>query len=152
MDWWKRLFDADRLIPIILGFVGGVTGLSFSLQGTGENAVSIGSVSVNPLQLGAWVCVFGSLGISPNQASSTFTETGIRMSTSRSGRNEISLIINNESKKTSIDHVRNNSKRATLPRTGHGYATKHLKRDLTDTSKRHFLRVMNEPQLQKEQQ
>jgi hypothetical protein len=52
MDWWKRLFDADRLIPIILGFVGGATGLFFSFQGTGENAVSIGSVSVNPLQLG----------------------------------------------------------------------------------------------------
>jgi glycerol-3-phosphate acyltransferase PlsY len=52
MDWWKRLFDVDRLIIIILGFVGGVTGLFFSFQGTGENAVSIGSVSVNPLQLG----------------------------------------------------------------------------------------------------
>jgi glycerol-3-phosphate acyltransferase PlsY len=52
MDWWKRLFDADRLIPMILGFVGGVTGLFFSFQGTGENAVSIGSVSVNPPQLG----------------------------------------------------------------------------------------------------
>ena len=52
MDWWKRLFDIDRLIPTILGFVGGVMWLLLAFQGTGENAVSVGSVSVNPLQLG----------------------------------------------------------------------------------------------------
>ena len=52
MDWWKRTFDADRLIPTILGFVGGITWLFLAFQGTDENAVSIGSVSVNPLQLG----------------------------------------------------------------------------------------------------
>jgi hypothetical protein len=52
MDWWRRLFDVDRLIPIILGLVGGVTWLFFALQDTGEDTVSLGSVSVNPLQLG----------------------------------------------------------------------------------------------------
>ena len=52
MDWWKRLFDLDWLIPTILGFIGGIAWLVFAFQGTGENAVSIGSLSVNPLQLG----------------------------------------------------------------------------------------------------
>ena len=51
MDWWKRLFDADRMTPTMLGFVGAITWLFLAFQGTDENAVSIGSVSVNPLQL-----------------------------------------------------------------------------------------------------
>jgi hypothetical protein len=52
MDWWKRLFDVDRLLPMILGFVGGIAWLMFAFQDTGENTVSIGSASVDPLQLG----------------------------------------------------------------------------------------------------
>lgn len=52
MDRWKRLFDLDRLIPIILGFVGGITGLFVAFQDTGENTASLGLVSVNPKLLG----------------------------------------------------------------------------------------------------
>jgi hypothetical protein len=50
MDWWKRLFDVDRLLPMILGFVGGIAWLIFAFQDTGENTVSIGLASVDPLQ------------------------------------------------------------------------------------------------------
>jgi hypothetical protein len=52
MDWWKRLFDIDRLIPTVGGFVAGIAWLGLAFQNTGENAVALGSVRVNLLQLG----------------------------------------------------------------------------------------------------
>jgi hypothetical protein len=63
VDWWKRLFDTDRLIPVVLGSVGGTTWLVLASQDTGESAVSIGSVSVNPLQLGLGCACFALSGV-----------------------------------------------------------------------------------------
>jgi ABC-type transport system involved in cytochrome c biogenesis permease subunit len=50
MDWWKRLFGADRLIPMILGSVGGIAWLFFTFQDI-EDTFSLGSVKLNLLQL-----------------------------------------------------------------------------------------------------
>jgi hypothetical protein len=60
MDWWRRLFDANWLIPMILGVVGGIVWFIFPFRaewGVGwfeQNAVAVsfGLVRVNLLQLG----------------------------------------------------------------------------------------------------
>mgnify|MGYP006965661532 CR=1 FL=1 len=60
MDWWRRLFDANWLIPMILGFVGGIAWIAFAFRAGWEvgwfeqNAVTVsfGLVRVNLLQLG----------------------------------------------------------------------------------------------------
>jgi hypothetical protein len=60
MDWWRRLFDANWLIPMILGVVGGIAWIAFAFRaewGVGwlernAVAVSFGLVRVNLLQFG----------------------------------------------------------------------------------------------------
>jgi hypothetical protein len=53
MDWWKRLFDVDLLLPMVGGLVAGGVWLVLATQESGANTVSVGGATVGLPQLGA---------------------------------------------------------------------------------------------------